>query len=89
MHGSDALITAARRELSNEQTRGQREQDTQEQYNVYEEVTDAFNERLSGGEEGSQSEEDIIKEVDVNVGTEKRTAKTRKEEAIMIKSKQT
>ena len=72
----EALISAAQNQLSQEQARVSREQCLQEQaMKVAEEATD--DENLSDEGDGSQSEEEISKEVDANVGKEKRRQQRR------------
>lgn len=72
----DALITAAKNKLSEEKVRIQREQHLQEQaVRDKEEATD--DENLLDEGDGSQSEEEISKEVDANVGREKRRQQRR------------
>ena len=72
----DALITVALDGLSKEQVRVQKEQHLREQVvKVKEEAAD--DENLSDEGDGSQSEEEINKEVDANVGREKRRQQRR------------
>lgn len=71
----EALIRAAQNKLSKEQARVSRERHLQEQ--AVRVVEEAIDENLSDEGERSQSEEEISKEVDANIGREKRRQQRR------------
>ena len=71
----EALIRAAQNKLSKEQARVSRERCLQEQ--AVRVAEEAIDENLSDEGERSQSEEEISKEVDANVGREKRRQQRR------------